>query len=96
MATASTVWLCLWYSKCMYMCEIHHHLQCSVWKAGLVVVVLCAMCLLSHMQASAALTGLQSQDAQRLWMNIHKFTGGFWCTKAKNSCLSFHLRSSLS
>lgn len=59
------------------MCDIHHHLQSCVWKAGFVVVVLCAMCLLSHVQASAALTRLQSQDAERLWMRIHKFTGAF-------------------
>lgn len=96
MATANTVCVCLWYSKCVYMCEIHHHLQCCVWKAGLVVVVPCAMCLLSHIQASAALTRLQSQDAERLWMSIHKFTGSLWCTEAKNFSLSFHLRSSLS
>lgn len=74
-ATTSAVCVCLWYSKCVYMCDIHHHLQCCVWKAGFVVVVLCAMCLLSHVQTSAALTRLQSQDAERLWMRIHKFTG---------------------
>lgn len=38
----------------------------------------CDMRLLSHVQASAALTRLQSQDAERRWMSIHKFTGGFF------------------
>ncbi len=37
------------------MCDIHHHLQCYVWKAGLVVVVLRVMCLRSHVQASGSI-----------------------------------------
>lgn len=96
LVTASTACVCLWYSKCAYMCDIHHHLQSCVWKAGLVVVGLCAMCLLLHIEASPALTRLQFQDAERLWMSIHKFTGDFWYSKAKNFSLSFHLRLSLS
>lgn len=81
-ATFSAACVCLWCS--VYMCDIHHHLQCCVWKAGLAVVVPCVMCLLSHVQASAALTRLQSQDAERPRMSIHKFTGGFRHTGAKN------------
>lgn len=96
LVTASTACVCLWYSKCAYMCDIHHHLQRCVWKAGLVVVVLHAISLLSHVQASPALTRLQLQDAERLWMSIHKFTGEFWYSEAKNFSLSFHLCLSLS
>lgn len=53
-ATASLESVCLWYGKCVYMCDIYHHLQSSVWKAWLRVTVLGVLC--SHVQASAALT----------------------------------------
>lgn len=95
-ATASIVCMCLWYGKCVYMCDIHYHLQVCVRTAGPVVDGFCAMCLLSHVLALAALTRLQAQEAERLWMSFHKFTGGFWRSKAKTFSLSFHLCLSLS
>lgn len=80
------------------MCDIYHHLQHCVWKAGPVVVVLCAMCLLSYVQASPALTRLQFQDAERLWMSIHQFSGDFLVAGRPRISLflSISSRSSLS